>query len=333
MKVDIGPFLERTSQVNLYIENTFPFNLIPDCNLLDVLPDYSNRDPGVILEANLQLGCMVTHAAVFKSDNNLKNNLIYPIVIVGGKASCAHFTKRNGWNCYQLIYTQTGAGILNMDNRMYDLKPGSLFLLDCRPYHYFYANDNSGWEYTYIHFDGGNSRYLYQLAKENSNLYSNMAGTRILQKYNRLFELSLGDSDDFELNFHELMTQILVGFCLEKTAVSTPLDVPAWLSDVQTYIVTNYNKELRVNDLAKMAYLSPSRFAHRFKELIGDSPIEYQYKLRIAHAKEHLASTDMALNEICERVGFNNETNFYARFKRSTGLPPGKFRRQAKNSE
>jgi transcriptional regulator GlxA family with amidase domain len=108
--------------------------------------------------------------------------------------------------------------------------------------------------------------------------------------------------------------------------------VPSWLSDVQSYIAENYNRDIRVEGLAKMACLSPSRFAHRFKELVGVSPIEYQYAIRISYAKDYLEATDMPLNEICEKVGFHNEANFYARFKQSVGSPPGKYRRKSRGA-
>lgn len=333
MKVDISGILTQGANPNTYIENDFSSMAIPACNLLDILPDYSSGSEDLTLEANIQLGGRILSAAAYQSGEEVKKNLIYPIAVVSGKTSPAHFTKRNGWNCFQLFYTHAGSGVLNLGNRMYELTPGSLFLLDCRPYHYFYASSDEGWNYSFILFDGGNSRYLYDLIKNNSLLYLHMAGTRIVQKLNRIFELSTGEDADFELRFHELMTQIMGGLSTEKAAVSTPVDVPVWLSRLQTYIAENYNQELRVEELAKMAYLSPSRFAHRFKEMVGESPIEYQYKLRIAHAKEYLESTDLPLNEICEKVGFHNETNFYARFKQATGLPPGKYRRQAKHDQ
>lgn len=304
----------------------------PACNLLDILPDYVNDNPNLILEANMQYSGLDSYVAMYKSSKEVKENLVYPIVISRGKTTAAHFTKRNGWMCYQLIYTHSGCGIIYLDNRMYELKSGSMFLLDCRPYHYFFSNDSDGWEYSFIHFEGGNSRYLCNLVESNSPLHNSMAATRSMQKFNRIFELSKNDSADFEMVFHELMTELLISLYTDRAGAANHTDIPSWLSNVQSYLAENYNQDIRIEELAKMSYLSPSRFAHRFKEFVGVSPIEYQYEIRISNAKDYLEATDMPLNEICEKVGFHNDANFYARFKQSVGLPPGKYRRKSGNN-
>jgi len=331
MRLDIKNILE---DIGLSDMNSHDFNHymlakpFPECDLLDILPDYVSDNPNLVFEANLQYSAPDSYAALYKNSKEVRENLIYPIVVSRGKTTAAHFTKRNGWMCYQLIYTHSGSGMIYLDNRMYELKPATMFLLDCRPYHYFFSNDAEGWEYSLIHFDGGNSKYLCGLVESNSLLYNNMAASRAIQKFNRIFELSRNDSSAFEMVFHELMTELLISLCSEKTGAANPIDVPSWLSSVQSHIAEYYNQDIRVEELAKMAYLSPSRFAHRFKELVGVSPIEYQYTIRISYAKDYLDTTNMPLDEICEKVGFHNEANFYARFKQSVGVPPGKYRKR-----
>ncbi|MEG1882304.1 MAG: AraC family transcriptional regulator [Clostridia bacterium] len=326
---DIG-FYETSSYVALNQMSSTP---ILDSNLLDIMPDYMNDKQNLIFEANLQYTGSNSYVAMYKSTVEVKENIIYPIVISRGKTTAAHFTKRNDWRCYQLIYTHFGLGTIYLNNRMYELKPGSIFLLDCRPYHYFFANEYDGWEYSLIHFDGGNSNYLCNLVESKSLLYNNMAASRAMQKFNRIFELSREDSPEFELTFHELMTEFLVSLCSGETHAIDHKVIPSWLSSVQSYIAENYNHDICIDELAKMTYLSPSRFAHRFKELVGSSPIEYQYEIRISNAKECLDATDLPLSEVCERVGFHNEANFYARFKKTCGVSPGKYRMRARNTK
>ena len=335
MKLDIDSFLAEIKlyDTGFYFNKNMPSIHFPDSNLLDILPDYINGNPNLIFEANLQYSGSNSYAVVYKSSKEVKENLVYPMVISRGKATAAHFTKRNGWMCYQLIYTHSGSGIIYLDNRKYELKPGSMFLLDCRPYHYFFSNNLEGWEYSFVHFDGGNCKYICNLVESNSLLYYNMASSRAMQKFNQIFELSNNDSADFEIVFHELMTELLISLYSEKIGATNHIDVPSWLSNVQSYIAENYNQGIRIGELAKMAYLSPSRFAHRFKELVGVSPIEYQYEIRISYAKDYLEATDMPLNEICEKVGFHNEANFYAKFKQSVGLPPGKYRSEMRTGK
>ena len=48
-----------------------------------------------------------------------------------------------------------------------------------------------------------------------------------------------------------------------------------------------------------------------------------------ARAKELLESTQLAISEICYRVGYQDVASFSRLFSRITGMPPGEYRRQS----
>lgn len=48
-------------------------------------------------------------------------------------------------------------------------------------------------------------------------------------------------------------------------------------------------------------------------------------ELRIGKARELLKTTDMSLSEISEAVGFNDYFYFIKKFKKETGVTPGKY--------
>lgn len=259
-------------------------------------------------------------------DVEIMDSLLYPIFISRWTAASTHYTKRSGWQNYQLLYTHSGSGVLNMENHIYELRPNSLCVLDCRPYHYYYAN-NGIWEYSFIHFSGNTAEFLYKEITKNGIFFTNLKNSQIHQKYNDLAALARNNPDNFNLLFHQDLTSLLVELT-HSMATRPETVVPAWLSQIQAFILENYNKDWTVKDLARQSYLSESRFAHVFKEFIGTSPIEYRDYLRIEHAKDFLHNPALSIEKISELTGFHTLSGFYATFTRRTGLTPGKYRKR-----
>jgi AraC-like DNA-binding protein len=278
------------------------------------------------LEANMEKAAVQSSFAYLPAPKE-RENLLYPIFISRWHMPSTHFTKRSGWKCYQLIYTHAGAGTLNLNHQIYQLKPNSLCLLDCRTYHYFYAAAPEGWEYSFVHFVGNSADYLCERIKKSGILYSNLKHTVIQKRYDALLSFAEKNPDVADISFHSYLTSLLAEMaCFKPTRPE--MVVPAWLSEVQIYILENYNEEWNIHDLAERSFLSDSRFAHAFKEMMGCTPMEYRDYLRIEHAKEYLRNTDFSIEQICSLTGFANMSNFYAKFGRQTNTTPAKYRKR-----
>ncbi|MDR0212464.1 MAG: AraC family transcriptional regulator [Comamonas sp.] len=80
--------------------------------------------------------------------------------------------------------------------------------------------------------------------------------------------------------------------------------------------------------LAREAAMSRSRFAEKFKALVGNSPMAYLLQQRMAHAAQQLES-GLPLAQIAEDCGYESERVFARAFKRWCGLPPRAYQRNA----
>jgi len=60
----------------------------------------------------------------------------------------------------------------------------------------------------------------------------------------------------------------------------------------------------------------------------GLTPIAYVQRLRIEDAKRRLERTDVSVDEISWRVGYEDAAFFRRLFKRTTGLAPGAYRKR-----
>ncbi|WP_283136056.1 AraC family transcriptional regulator [Rhizohabitans arisaemae] len=82
--------------------------------------------------------------------------------------------------------------------------------------------------------------------------------------------------------------------------------------------------------LARAAGMSRSAFAHRFRELVGESPFAHLTRWRMELAKEMLREDPgLTLGEIASAVGYGGEFAFGAAFRRVVGTPPGVYRATA----
>ena len=84
-----------------------------------------------------------------------------------------------------------------------------------------------------------------------------------------------------------------------------------------------------VDELARDVALSRSALAERFAALVGEPPIQYLMRWRLALAAQTLRSGADAIARVAESSGYESEAAFSRAFKREFGLPPAAWRKAA----
>src|SRR5262249_49688199 len=87
------------------------------------------------------------------------------------------------------------------------------------------------------------------------------------------------------------------------------------------------DKSWTVQRLAARVGMSRTAFALRFGLVVGESPLRYLTRCRIARAGSLLRSSALTVGAIAEAVGYTSEVAFRKAFKRHVGAAPGQFRR------
>ena len=85
------------------------------------------------------------------------------------------------------------------------------------------------------------------------------------------------------------------------------------------------NTSWTVESLAEAAGMSRSAFAARFKELLGQTPLEYVTEWRMQKAMHLLQQRDKKLIDVARSVGYESGAAFSKAFKRVVGANPGKY--------
>ena len=82
--------------------------------------------------------------------------------------------------------------------------------------------------------------------------------------------------------------------------------------------------------LAQRCHMSRATFARVFRQAAGTTPGEVLQRIRIAQAARNLMQGSDSVAAVGESVGYQSEAAFHRAFKRSFGVGPGSYRRQAR---
>lgn len=92
------------------------------------------------------------------------------------------------------------------------------------------------------------------------------------------------------------------------------------------FIHDNYSRDLPLEEIAEIAYLSEYHFSRLFKQVIGVSPHAYLASIRLERARSMLTETMLPISEIAATVGYQSQSHFTRVFKGATGLTPRAYR-------
>ena len=93
------------------------------------------------------------------------------------------------------------------------------------------------------------------------------------------------------------------------------------------YLAQNPGRPFDLEQVARHAGLSISRFAHLFKRDTGLTPQRYLEQLRMRQARQLLRLTSLGIGEIAAELGYQDAFYFTNRFRRAEGVSPSEFRK------
>jgi AraC-like DNA-binding protein len=132
------------------------------------------------------------------------------------------------------------------------------------------------------------------------------------------------------------LSELMFVEALRRYVESLPPEGKGWLAGVRDAQVgralalmhSEPGKTWTVDKLAREVALSRSALAERFSALVGEPPIQYLMRWRLALAAQTLRSGGDAIARVAEQSGYESEAAFNRAFKREFGTPPAAWRRQ-----
>jgi len=100
------------------------------------------------------------------------------------------------------------------------------------------------------------------------------------------------------------------------------------LDAVTRHIEENYECDISLETLAKVAKLSIRSLQRKFRAVFRITPSQYVARLRIIKASKLLATTDMPIVMIAASTGFSDQSHLTRKFVSAVGETPSAFRKR-----
>ncbi len=132
------------------------------------------------------------------------------------------------------------------------------------------------------------------------------------------------------------LADILVIQAIRSWIADNPGAQTGWLGALQDdrigpallLIQRNPARPWTIASLAREVSMSRSAFAARFRDLVGETPMQYLTRWRMHVATTQLREGGATVAQLAHRLGYQSEAAFSRAFKRVVGVSPGSLRRR-----
>lgn len=241
---------------------------------------------------------------------------------------------------YHVHFILDGKGILEINDTSYSLKRGQIFLIPPSRQHYYYADSQQPWHYTWISFSGTRALYFLEKSGLTADRPVRDAYTEperflsIIEKILNHHQLTVANELLRTAQLYETIA-LLVDSWNQKSGNpphknSYDYSPNIYVNSAVEYIHEHYS-QINVSDIA--SYLGISRYylSHIFKEKLHVPPQEYLLNYRMEQSARLLRTTGLPIQEISELVGYENPLTFSKIFKNAYGLSPKNYRIKIQN--
>jgi two-component system response regulator YesN len=150
-----------------------------------------------------------------------------------------------------------------------------------------------------------------------------------LSEINRITESSFeiyNENTDFE-RICFLTREVMEKYIIKVFANHGKKQLSDHLTKATRYIDKNYDKDLTLQRVSDAIFVSAFYLSHLFRSEMDTTFSDYVCRVRINKAKEFLKNDKfMRIQEIAEKIGFNDPNYFAKSFKKLTGVTPKEYR-------
>ncbi len=242
---------------------------------------------------------------------------------------------------YEIIYFQVGTGTRYIGNNIEPFVPGEVLLIGPNLAHYMKSDEYQpkGLKGTIIQFEKG----FMQHAISN---YSHFAKIKkLLDESRNGVVFSSYSNDDLyaalnkiptEKGINQIITLLeILKFMSENESrkvlsTSEPTEISVSenprFDKVISFLNRNYNREIKLEEIASVAAMNPSAFCRYFRNKTGKTLKNYIAHMRTSYACKLLLTQNMNISQISNECGFETVSYFNKTFKEKTGYTPTEYK-------
>ncbi|WP_017873441.1 response regulator [Candidatus Caldatribacterium saccharofermentans] len=144
-------------------------------------------------------------------------------------------------------------------------------------------------------------------------------------------EQSIRSEDERRRLFEEHIRNRIVQELLLPDA-HNPSPLPDYIDETIRYLQRTFTKRITLRELAKEVGVAPSYLSYSFKKWTGQGLVEYVTRLRMKAAQCLLQETSLQVQEIAQKVGYEDVKYFTRIFHKTTGFSPTAYRQKHQKS-
>lgn len=130
------------------------------------------------------------------------------------------------------------------------------------------------------------------------------------------------------------LSEVLFIETVRRYIETMPAEQTGWLAGVRDDVVgkalalmhAQPAAEWTVKALAHKCNISRSVLAERFTHCVGQPPMHYLARWRVALAANTLRTTSLSISRVAQEVGYESDATFSRAFRREYGVPPAAWR-------
>ncbi len=246
-------------------------------------------------------------------------------------------------NCLEITYLDRGSATYNIENQVYTLYPGDLFITQPDAIHstneiplsmnsmYWFQLDISDPDgFLFLHRDMGLKTITQLRNFGNCSLSLNQAFyTRIFGEIFRCFNSS--DRQQQETGC-SILLYFLKQLVANSSAHGESIKQTSNILRVFYFIKNNIKEDFTMDQLAELAHLSTSRFKQKFTLEIGLSPRTFINSEKITASTEYLLEGHN-VTETASEFNFSSSNYYCEVFKRFQGKSPTQFLKEKRDEK
>ena len=236
---------------------------------------------------------------------------------------------------YLIVYAEKSSLHISVGQARYRLPSGQVIVINTggRPLQLHPERDFKGY---FLQLDDKVSsglvhRYLLSMDASQADVRVLAAGKHakgIRTVFKNIIAELHGQSEASETILNLLLQELLVRLYRASSAAHSEIhsNRMAIVTGICAKFEKEYTRQFTLESIATEYNLSSSYLAHIIKEITGLSLMRYMLFVRVRAAQEYLRQTSLPINEIAEKSGFNDISNFGRTFRNETGCSPRQYR-------
>ncbi|MBD2090095.1 AraC family transcriptional regulator [Microcoleus sp. FACHB-1515] len=240
-----------------------------------------------------------------------------------------HSFDRHIHDTYAIGVIQSGAEAFTYRGEYHVAPAGSIAVINPGEVHTGHAVDGSGWTYRMLYPDVSLlEQTAIELGKRNLPYFPvAVLEDRLLAEQILKLHRSLEGENQLEQDSRLLwtMAQLITRYAGDRPAVPGVRSAGRSIQLVRDYLDAHYAESISLEQLSRIANLSPFYLIRAFRKQVGLPPHGYQNQVRLHQARRLLAQGESAAI-VAQTTGFADQSHLHRLFKRMLGVTPGQYR-------